>query len=302
MQDIKGFRRYYNDHLHGELVAFERKRRWVAFLVVLVVGSLVITTITTLAVGIMALTFFLVVPWWVGLQFLRGRIKHFKSLYKPLVVRSILRFIDPRMKYYHDAYIPQDTFDRSNIFRFETQIYTGEDYIMGKIGEVFFEMSELEVHGWVGAQAKMKLLFEGIFFHANFNTPFKGRIVIVPRPEWQLFIKVIKDFAKYGGGELKGIGDESFQKEFMVYIDQGVQYKEVLTPTLLQTINNYHLQSGKKVYASIIDSHFFIAIHEPHELLEAHVLTSNINFELFHAFYEELYLFTRLVEDFDIGH
>ena len=173
---------------------------------------------------------------------------------------------------------------------------------MGKIGEIFFEMCELELYHTSKIKGKLEKWFEGIFFHANFNTNFKGRIVMIPRDDWQLFIPVMKEYTKYGGYELTDTGHPEFDKEFLVYLDRDVNYKEILTPELIEVVNQYHLRSGKKVYASFYNSHFYMAINEPQNLLEASVWHSNLNFELIAAYYQELTMFTGIVKDFDITH
>lgn len=300
MQDIPAFRKYYNDYLHTELLNFERRRKRLVWLILILCSLLGILSGMVISLGVVALSFFLAIPWYVLIQFLRGKIFTFRDEFKPMVVNAILKFIDPTLKYYHKDFIPEDTFNRARIFPIRPEIYKGEDYIMGKIGEVFFELCELEIYHTANLEGKLVRWFEGIFFHANFHNKFQGRILLVPRPEWQHFIPLLKQFAKYGGGEIKGLGDETFQKEFIVYAEKNVPYKEVLSPTLLKTINAYHLKSKKQVYVSFVDSHFYIAIAEPYELLEAHIFFSNLDFELICMFYQELYMFTRLVEDFDI--
>lgn len=302
MQDIPAFRRFFNDHLHSKLIKFERKR----FLLLLQMGLgilfLGIATLWVLYVELAALVLFLPIPYWLFYEYIRRQIKLFKRGFKPLVVEAILRFIDPRLKYYSEEYIAFDTFNRSSIFPVEPDIYRGEDYITGKIGEVTFEMCELHIAHPSLIRGRLQKLFEGVFFHAKFNFSSKGRIVIIPRKRWQRFIKTMKNITRYGGYEIKKTGNAVFDDEFLVYADPNVHYKEVLTPNLLETINNYHLQSRKEVYASFIDSHFFMAIAEPYQLLDAHIFTSNVNFELITAYYEELYVFTSLVEDFDVMH
>lgn len=302
MQDVRGFRRYYNEVLHNELLGFEKKRKKLVAIIMVSSGVLAIFSAFIISLDVFALSIFLVVPWMVLFQLLRNRAKLFKDKFKPLVVSSVLRFIDSRLKYYHTEYIPKDSFNRSGIFPIDPELYTGEDYIRGKIGEVSFEMCELDVHHTSETKGKLEQIFEGIFFHANFNTSFKGRIVMIPRPEWQSFIRTMKNFTKYGGYELIDTGHKEFDDEFIIYIDKGVHYKEILTNQLIETINNYHLQSQKRVYASFKDNHFYMAIAEPYELLEAHIFLPNINFDIISAFYEELYLFTRIVEDFDFMH
>jgi hypothetical protein len=302
MEDIKAFRRYYNDHLHSKLVAFET-RRWL-LLIMIALGSvgLIVLTVVVISLGMAALLLFLPIPFWVFYEVMKRQIRVYKKAFKPLVVQAILDFIDPRLKYYPEQYVPYDTFNRSNIFPVEPSVYLGEDYIIGKIGEVSFEMCELHIQHPSYIKARLEKLFEGVFFHAKFNYSSKGRIIIIPRQRWQRFIKTMKNITRYGGYEIKETGNPVFDKEFLVYADPKVNYKEVLTAGLLNTINNYHLEYKKEIYASFVDSHFYMAIAEPYQLLDAHVFTSNLDFELIAAYYRELYVFTKLVEDFDIMH
>lgn len=300
MDRLAEFRRFYNDVLHAKLVEFESKRYRLVFAVLGLAAVLITVSILVISLGVFALSFFLLIPWYGWLSYYRRRVHQFREDFKPTIVNEILKFIDPSLRYYHKEYISRDTFLRAGIFPVNPDYYKGEDYIMGKIGDVFFELCELHIMHPSALRGKMVNWFEGIFFHANFHNNFKGHIVMIPRPEWQSYIPVIKGFTKYGGGEIKGLGNAEFQREFAVYGQKDVHYKELLTPQLLETITNYHHDSGKKVYVAFKDSHFFIAIAEPYELLEAHVFISNLDFKTMGMFYEELLLFTRIVEDFDV--
>jgi len=296
------FRRYYNDHMHSKLLVFDRKRKRMLAIMLVGIVLLIVLSVYIISFEVFALSVFLLIPWGLLFQFYLYWVRSFKAKFKPLVVKSILTFIDSNLKYYHSDYISKDTFLRSKIFPMNPDIYKGEDYIMGKIGEIFFEMCELELYHTSEVKAKLEKWFEGVFFHANFNSKFKGRIVIIPRDEWQKFIPVMKDFTKYGGYELEDTKNTTFDEEFLVYIDRDVNYKEILTPELIAAVNSYQERSGKKVYASFYNSHFYMAIKEPYELLEPSIFQSNLDFELIAGYYRELSLFTKIVNDFDVTH
>jgi Protein of unknown function (DUF3137) len=300
MQDLKAFRIYYNDYLHRELIKLEKRRKRLVFGIIFFAMLLVGSAIFIISLNVAAMTFFMLIPLYIYLNIVRARIYDFKHTFKPMVVNAILKFIDPNLNYFNKEFIPKDTFVRSGIFPIDPQIYKGEDYIMGKIGEVAFELCELEIYHPSVLKGKLIDWFKGIFFHANFRNTFLGRIVILPRTEWQTYLNIIKKYTKYGGGEIKGLLNAEFQKEFAVYAQKGVRYQDVLSKTLLQTILDYKVQHNKKIYVAFRDSHFYIAINEPYELLEASIFFPNLDFKLLCMFYEELYLFTRLVEDFDI--
>jgi hypothetical protein len=302
MQDTRKFRRYYNDKMHAELLVFEIKRKKLIFQMFLGILIMVLLTFFVLQLDMFALSIFMFVPWGLLFRFYQYQANVFTSGFKPIVVSSLLKFMDSNLTYYHKDYISKDTFLRSGIFPVNPDLYYGEDYIMGKIGELFFEMCELEFHHTSSIKGKLEKLFDGIFFHVNFNTAFKGRLVIIPRGDWQDFIPVMKGFTKYGGSELTDTGNPEFDKDFLVYMDRGIHYKDMLTPELIAMIHDYHKRSGKKVYASFYNSHFYMAINERQNLLDASVLHSNLNFELIAAYYEELSMFTKIVKDFDITH
>ncbi len=289
--------------MHSKLLVFEKQRKQVLFLLFLGMVILGIATAYVVSLDIFALSVFMFIPWVILLRIYQYIAQNFRAKFKPLVVSSLLNFIDPRLKYYHNEYISKDTFLRSKIFPMtKPDIYKGEDYIMGEIGEIYFEMCELEVHHTSIVKGKLEQWFKGIFFHANFNTKFEGRIVMIPREEWQRFIPVMKEFTKYGGFELTNTGNAAFDEEFLVYLDKDVHYKEILTPELLDTINGYHENSGKQVLASFYNSHLYLAIQEPYELLEGHLFHTNMDFDMIENYYQELSLFTKIVEDFDITH
>ena len=302
MQDLKAFRRYFNEYMHGELLKFERKRKWLVFKIMLVLSITLGIVIWVLYISVAAISLFFLIPLFSIISLIRYWVAQFKAEYKPLVVTMVLRFIDERMKYYHKDYIPLDTFIRSGIYPFVPMYYKGEDYITGKIGDVFFEMSELHIHHPMGISGELQHIFDGIFFHARFNTPFRGHVVVFPRSRWQMFIRTMKAFTMYGGREIKDVGDELFKQEFMVFADLGVRYHDVLTPDFVRTINGYHLKSKKDIYVAFHDAHFFFGIEEPRNLLDAEVFSSNLDFDLLALFYEEIYMLTRLVEDFDLKH
>lgn len=301
-EDIGKFRRFYNDHLYRRLVVFEKKRVQLLLLMSLGVILLLLFTVFILQLNMFALSVFLLVPWFLLVRFYRYRSAIFKAGYKPIVIQGLLEFMEGNLTYYHQEYISKDTFQRSRIFPYKTESYKGEDYIMGKIGEIFFELCELEIRHSSKVRKKLDKWFAGIFFHANFNTQFEGRIVMIPREEKQKFITTMKDYVRHGGYELMDTGNAAFDEAFIVYLDRNINYKDILTPELLEAILNYTKKSGKKVYASFYNSHFYMAINEPDNLLSASLLHSNNSFERIVSYYRELRLFTQIVRDFDVMH
>jgi hypothetical protein len=301
-EDIKKFRRFYNDHLYRRLVAFEKKRIQLLFFMAMGVVLLTLFSIFILQLDMFALSVFLAVPWLLLLRFYQYRSEVFRAGYKPIVMKGLLEFMSDDLTYYHREFISKDTFQRSRIFPYKVDDYRGEDYIMGKIGEIFFELCELEIRHSSKLRKRLDRWFSGVFFHANFNTNFKGRIVMIPRVDGQKFLATMKDYVRYGGHELMNTGNEAFDEAFIVYLDRNINYKEILTPELLETVLQYRVSSGKKVYASFYNSHFYMAIDEPENMLTASLIYSNNSFERLVDYYHELRMFTQIVREFDAMH
>ena len=300
VEDLGALRKFYNDHLHKDLKAFESKRYRLLLVVFSFAFVLIAATVLIITLRVLVLTIFLLIPWYAWLQYYRKRVKAFRAEFKPVIVNKLLAYIDPSFRYYPEDFIPKDSFLRAGIFPKSPDIYRGEDYIMGKIGDVNFELCELTVLENNSVKHKLVNWFEGIFFHANFHNNFHGHLIIIPRSDWQDFIPVIKGFTKYGGEEVKDLKHDAFNKNFMVIAQRNIPYKELLQKRLLDTINNYYQKSKKKVYVSFVDTHFYIGIAEPYELLEAHIFLSNLRFDTIAFFYQELLLFAKIVEDFDM--
>ncbi|MCH2021452.1 MAG: DUF3137 domain-containing protein [Saprospiraceae bacterium] len=302
MQNSGKLKRYFNEYIHTELLVFERHRKKLLFFMFL--GGVLLGAVSffVFTLDIFALSVFMFIPWGMLFYFYKFQVQVFTDGFKPIVVKLLLKHMNSRLNYYHKEYISKDTFLRSSIFPMNPDMYRGEDYIMGKIGEIFFELCELQIYHNSNLKGKLQKWFDGIFLHVNFNTSFKGRILMIPKSDRQSFFSVMKSYTKYGGHELIDTGNPEFDQEFIVYIDKGVNYSEMITPELITTVYDYYKKNGKKVYASFYNSHFYMAIKEPKNLLEARMFRSNLNFELIAEYYQELNKFTQLVSDFDYQH
>jgi len=299
--DIKAFRRYYNDHLYGELRRLERARIGLVLLLVfssLLLGAL-LTVIMTTDIPALAMALWLPIVFWSMLVYWRVRV--FKNNFKPRVLPIILAFLDPALRYYPREFIPRDTFLRSGIFGITPQEYKGEDYIKGQMGLVNFEMSELDVRHPSEIQGRLVRLFRGIFFHAVLPGNFPGRVLILPKEDKQFHSRTIRRITKIGGERVDGL-NPGFDELFVVYAQQDVNPQHLLTPEMLESFAEFRRRSRKRLYLSFADGHFFAALEEPYDLLEPNILTPNLNFDLMVEFYTDLALLTGLVESFDLTH
>ena len=236
MKRLDEFRIYYNHTIHPELLRLERQRLNLLGLIVL--SSLLLTAIfiAELYLNILVITLILMLPIGVYIGYLAYRIRKFVLTFKPNVVNLILDFIDDSLNYGTLTYeskkkISKDRFLASRLFVTKAQVYDGEDFISGKIGELDFELCELKVQENSPVSANLNEVFKGIFLHATFTEPMEGVVLVWPRSKRQYLIRTIKAFTWEDGENADHeILTEEFRETFMTYASMGSSCGRVCCP------------------------------------------------------------------------
>ncbi len=178
----ESLRIFYNHTIHPELLRMDKKR--IRLLRLLLASSLLIfaTAIIALYLQTFILTLFLCIPIALYMIYLYRQIRKFQMTFKPNVVRLILDFIDNDVNFgtlYYDEGKAVDfrEFQYSEIFSEDVIEYKGEDHISGVIGELAFELCELEAKAFSRVRTKVDTVFRGIFLHAEFKD-FKRNLAL----------------------------------------------------------------------------------------------------------------------------
>lgn len=301
MSDKATFRVYFNNHLHSLLQQLERERKWLLALIGIAILAFGGALWIIYDMGIPALTLFIALVFVAIGTLLMYRLRVFKNRFKPRVLPVILGFIDPEFKYYSGEYIAWDTVKRSGLIGVTPQIYRGEDYIKGQIGEVLFEMCELDVRHPSNVLNRMDELFRGIFLHATFEYNFKGRIFVLPREDVQNQSRTIKAITKTGGTHIRTLGEE-FDKYFIAYADKDTGWQHLLTPAMIEGFIRHRKRTKKRLWVSFVTGHFYAGVEQPYDLLEPNIFSSNVDFELAWEYLQDLQIMTNFVRDFDVAH
>lgn len=336
MRRIHEFRLFYNHTIHPELVRMERMRKRILFLLTISAVAIGVMVIVLLYFQAAMLSFFLLMPFGFYLSYLLYRIQQFRSKFKPNVVNLILDFVDNSvnygtLKYESNRKVEKKYFLASQIFKTQAPQYTGEDYISGKIGELDFELSELNVREYSKVRSRLNYVFRGIFLYAKLNqksvgefleTEMLGEVLILPKKFKPYLSKTIRSFNLRGGepvdeetlktinlyDEQLIIGKEVVKKEmlanemgkhFLIYATEGTDISKKLSSAMQHTILNFREKTDNELYVSFIKNEIYIAITEPEDILEPYVFRSNVSFELVYEFYEEIDLLMSMLEDFD---
>ncbi len=267
-----------------------------------------------LIVGIIVMEFHLQIPLFsllllVGVFFYIGfltyRIQRFRNTFKPNVVNLLLDFIDDgpnygTLRYDPKGFIPRKTFRASGIFASKAPEYSGEDLITGKIGELEFQLCELNVREFSRVRNRLNYVFRGVFLTSTFLHPTRGEMVILPREFKQYLTRSIKAITRRGAYAVDPmVLGEHFSEFFMTYATPEVNLNQMLSADLRAAILDYRLRTGKKMYFSFLNQDVYIAITEPKDLLEPYILRSNVSFELVREFFEDLEMIMRIIAELD---
>ena len=195
-----------------------------------------------------------------------------KLQYSKLVVPALLREIDPGLSYDPAGYIPKADFKRAKIFSQRADTYHGEDLVRGTYKGVPIRFSELkvqEVHH-DGKNTTYHTFFDGVFLIADFHKDFKCRHWVLPDTAEAAFGQVFGNFLQKlnlpGRGHMTRMEDPAFEKKFVVYTEDDVEARYILTPKLMQTMMSLYDRYRKGVSRlafAFLESHVFIAIPMP---------------------------------------
>jgi Protein of unknown function (DUF3137) len=305
MQSLSQFRLFYNHTIHPELVRMEQKRKQLVWLFVVSVLLFVAVFGLNIYIKAFSIALVLMIPLGLWASYLLYRIQKFRVTFKPHVVDLILDFIDDdpnfgTLTYDSKKKIERSEFVKSGLFVNRMLEYNGEDYIKGKVGELDFELCELEVKALSRVSTELEVIFRGVFLRAKFNTVTNGAVIVWPRAKKQYHTKAVKQFVHRGGKNVDDKNEvESFRELFTAYATSDAHVDKTLNREIQIALADYHIQTDKTLYFSFIDDNIYIAISESKDILEPNILDSNAHFDLVREFYEDLQMLFNIVERID---
>jgi hypothetical protein len=298
MPALADFRLYYNRVIAHELRLLEKRRKRMVGLLLLALLGVCVTIFVIVRQHIPALNMFFWIPLALFYRFLTKQIAAYKKVFKPRIVNLVLKHINPTLLYDAKGGIAQERFMASNIFVTQPDAYHAEDLVFGRIGDLDFELCELDVRHTPRVEGAPSVLFRGLFFYAKVHEAFEGRIIILPKADTQYLIRSVKAITRHGGSQVM-IENDRFNAHYLAYADHATDVSNLLTDHIIEDIVSYKEQYQKKVYMSFHDSYFYVAMHHPKDMLEPNLWTSNLKFQLVKEFYDDLLLITKIARDFD---
>ena len=208
-----------------------------------------------------------------------------------------------KLSYDSKRKISKEVFEQSGIFGKGYPFYQGEDYISGRIGEMNFELSELDVRRISPVSNQLEEVFRGIFISSVFNEETEGAIIIWPRHKRPFISRAIKDFTWEDAINVdEEILNPEFREYFTIYATEDTHVTGILSDPMQAALMEYIKQSKKDIYISFVNKNIYAGISSEKDLLEPNILSSNLSFQIMKEFYEDIELALLIIRDFDQTH
>lgn len=312
------FRLYYNHTLYPELRRLEMRRRRL----LLVLTGCVILALSLVSaavyVGLTALVLISAVPVVLLFVLMLHQMQQFRQTFKPGIVGLLLEFIEQlpnigQLDFSAEQFVSVEQFVESGIFSTAPPpFYTGEDLITGTIGELTFELSEVNARTPSAVQGGLETLFRGVFLHAVTAFPTEGQILMIPASKRKYLTRTIRQFTRDGAERVTAGLDPAFGQDFLVYAthdsapsipNQTPKPLRYFFPVSLQKyLRHYASQTGHPVFASFKGHDIYLAISMSKDILEPGIFTSNLHFGRIQEFVRDIMMLITLVNRLDQSH
>lgn len=321
MRTLEELAQYYKTQLRQDLMMLDEKRvRIKKKLVPLIALSAVIVifsfgtavcfkmdlSVMTVPFGICAI---LISGWY--LKFYRD----FAGSFKEQVIKKIVGFIDPGLSYDKDKSVSKDLFLESRIFQDRADRYGGDDFVFGRIGKTDIQFSEINVKRvekttsstGIGLKRRTKTytypIFNGLFFVGDFNKAFEKKTIVLPDTAERIFGRLGQKLQSINAfhGELIKLEDPEFEKFFVVYGEDQVESRYILSTSLMAHIMDFRNKTKKDIFLSFVASKVFVAIPYDRPLFEPGIFKSMLDFSEIKKYFEDLQVAIGIVEDLNLN-
>ncbi len=307
MKTLEEFKEFYQRELLPDITELEQQRKTTVSRVISVIIPLILITLAAViflpgdakqfalfgGIGLVVVVFI-------------GLTRQFVNDFKERVIRKIILFFDKGFRYRKEDYIPQAIFNSSTIFRKQPDAYSGEDRVTGIIGVTQIDFSEVKAQTVTRDSKGRKhysTFFKGLFFIADFNKDFHTTTYVLPDTAERLFGGFGSFFQKRNMSrpDLVKLEDPEFEKLFVVYGEDQVESRYILSTSLMHRIVEYQKKTGRDLSISFRHSKMYVAIPYTKNLLEPKLFTTLLNFKVIQTYYDDLHLFLGIVEDLNLN-
>lgn len=234
--------------------------------------------------------------------------RFYKSRYKNEIIGATLKAVDPNLSISPHDGILEAEFRFSQLFTTAPDRYHTEDLVSGKIDKTTFYFAEVhaeyktETQGKNGRQTHWHDILKGIVFTADFNKHFNGVTVIRPKDFGaSIGAWFSKNIYAFGDKNVVELENDAFNKNFLVYSTDQVEARYILTPAMMERINELNQRSAYTVSLSFINSSMYIAFPLAKNYFEAPVFKTLLKPDLLDDDLSVLNFMYGIVQELDLN-
>ena len=312
MKTLEDFTNFYNTTLLADLKTLEQERMKIVTKLIYVMAAILCilgACLLIIKVKIQAATPFVLIP--IILCIITGAVicyfmtRGYVARFKSLVIQRIVHFIDENLNYDAGECIDKTTFMLSKIFTTRPNRYKGDDLVWGKTGATEIKFSEIkaEHESGSGKNKRRYTIFKGLFFIGDFNKHFTCETIVLPDTAEKLFGHFGQKLQSMNifRGQLIKLEDPEFESHFVVYGDDQIQARYILSTSLMERIVEFRKKTGRKIYLSFVGSKVFAAVSYTKSLFEPRIFRTLLDFEPVREYFEDLQLAIGIVDDLNLN-
>lgn len=270
-------RQLYNKRLKPKIRVLEREQRkiknkiLITFIVYLTLNIILFYSFSQFwidatdgSIVFVAITFFLLTFFFIASFSFFSR--SYRKRFKDEVVKEIFMLFIEDVEFIPESYIPEMTFQSSQLLSDRYNRYVGEDFVKGRVGDIKLEFSELRVERTTrrGKEQVTESVFNGLFFKYEFNKAISNPILVHADKAHRLVGKMFSKFLqriskpKYSPVNLESI---EFEKMFAVYCDDQIQARVILNPLTMDKMVKFQNRYKELIELSLIDNCLYLIVH-----------------------------------------
>ena len=309
----ESFKSLYSIKLKPILLILDKERRVILYKVrKLSVISVILFLVAFSYVVIIELEWDLEGIWWCvfilsyGLYNLLYHIRikpleqDYQASFKKEIVTPLVYFFDKSFVYQAKARVFWDELEASDIFLGHIGLrgveVEADDYVSGKIGNTAFEFSDIKLT--VEGGDSTTTVFQGLFFSIDFNKNFNGRTFVLTDYAERAFGLIGQELQSIISlrGELIRLESEEFEEQFVVYSDDQIEARYILSPSFMEKILELKNTTNNLIEMSFVKNKLYIALSKGKGSFEPKLHESIVDFNDIQTYYDDLTLVLDLVE------
>ena len=233
-------------------------------------------------------------------------VKDYTHEFKEKIISPLIDALDEDLSYHKDLHVSELLFNRSKLFSSPDRV-NGNDLVKGKILGTNIRFSDFHAekrHRNSKGQDNWSTIFKGLFVVAEFNKNFIGETIVLPDTAQSTFGDLLghwlqaKNLAR---DELVKMDDVEFEKKFVVYSNDQIEARYILSHSIMKKLVTFHKKFGHPLYISFVRNHIHIAIYYDKDMFEPSVFSSLLEYKTAMEYVDTLHLLTGIIEELKLN-